>query len=96
MIRSYTPIPLDFYTKKAIRMPLDILFLIKTYQAGALSKQLARKIPSDLVDVSQPKGNLDLSRIRSHSKFAMMAAGSGITPMVSLLELLLDLNNPKM
>ena len=96
VIRSYTPIPLKYYTKEAIRMPFDILFLIKTYNSGALSKQLSIKSSNELVNVSQPKGNLDLSRVKSHSKFAMMAAGSGITPMVSLLEHLLDRNSPKM
>lgn len=96
VIRSYTPIPLNCSTKEAIRMPLDILFLIKTYQLGALSKLLSLKTSTEIVSVSQPKGNLELSKIRNHTKFAMLAAGSGITPMISVLEHLLERNCTKM
>lgn len=77
-------------------MPLDILFLIKTYNTGALTKHLSQKSSNELVNLSQPKGNLDLSRVSGHVKFAMMAAGSGITPMVFLLEHLLDRNGYRM
>lgn len=77
-------------------MQLDILFLIKTYNDGALSKHLSQDSSNQLVNVSQPKGNLDLNRLKAHSKFAMMAAGSGITPMISVLEHLLERNSSKM
>lgn len=77
-------------------MPLDILFLIKTYQLGALSKLLSLKTSTEIVSVSQPKGNLELNKIKNHTKFAMLAAGSGITPMISVLEHLLERNCIKM
>lgn len=96
VVRSYTPIPLTYCSKEAIRMKLDILFIIKAYQTGALSKLLSLKSSSEIVSVSQPKGNLELNRIKNHTKFAMLAAGSGITPMVSVLEHLLERNCSKM
>lgn len=68
----------------------NLLFLIKTYNNGLLSKQLALKASDEVVFVSQSKGSLDLLRLRNHTRFAMMAAGSGITPMVSVLEHLLE------
>lgn len=96
MIRSYTPIPAKYINEKAIETPLDILFLIKTYNVGTLTKYLTQKSSDDVVEVSQPKGNLDLNRIKNYTKFSMFAAGSGITPMISLIEHLLERSSAKM
>lgn len=97
MIRSYTPIPTKYYiTKEAIGTPLDILFLIKTYNVGTLTKYLSQKSSDEVVNVSQPKGNLDLGRVKNYTRFSMIAAGSGITPMISVIEHLLERNSTKM
>lgn len=97
MIRSYTPIPAKYITKKAIITPLDILFHIKTYTVGTLTKYLSVETSDvEVINVSQPKGNLDLSRIKNFTKFALIAAGSGITPMISIIEHLLERNSTKM
>lgn len=96
VVRSYTPIPANYSAKEAIKKPPNLLFLIKTYSTGTLSKQLALKTSDDVVFVSQPKGSLDLLRLRHHTRFAMIAAGSGITPMFSVLEHLLDRSSFKM
>lgn len=82
--------------QKAIATPHDIFFLIKTYNVGTLTKYLSQKTSDEVVGVSQPKGNLDLNRIKNFTKFLMIAAGSGITPMISVIEHLLERNSTKM
>jgi cytochrome-b5 reductase len=96
VIRSYTPIPAKYITKEAIESPLDTVFLIKTYTVGTLTKYLKQTASDEIVNVSTPKGNLDLNRIKAITKFSMFAAGSGITPMISVIEHLLERNTPKM
>lgn len=76
-------------------MSLDVAFLIKTYSNGKLSKPLSQRSIGEVVLATQPKGSLSLSRMKNHTKFAMLAAGSGITPMVSLIDLLLDRNTTR-
>jgi cytochrome-b5 reductase len=96
VIRSYTPIPAKYNTKEAIASPLETLFLIKTYNIGTLTKYLKMKGSDEIVNVSTPKGSLDMNRIKNCTRFSMFAAGSGITPMISVVEHLLDRNSPKM
>jgi cytochrome-b5 reductase len=96
VIRSYTPIPEKYINKEAIGTPLDIHFLIKTYKDGTLTKHLSQKTSDEVVGVSQPKGNLDLSKVKNYTNFLMIAAGSGITPIVSIIEHLLERNSTKM
>lgn len=96
VIRSYTPIPLKLRAKEAAVAPSDILFLVKLYQNGTLSKHLSDSPMNSIMPVSQPKGSLDLVRVKSHTKFAMLAAGSGITPMISVIEHLLERSSTKM
>lgn len=73
----------------------DILFLIKTYNNGMLSKYLSEKTIDDLISVSQPKGNFDLNQTKNHTKFGLLAAGSGITPILSVTEYLLERSSAK-
>lgn len=58
------------------------MFLIKSYESGILSKYLS-KSDEPLLLISTPKGNLDLNKFKNYKNFAVLAAGSGITPMVS-------------
>lgn len=89
-IRSYTPVPTRYSRHGAITMPSNILFLIKSYNDGKLSKYLAKECSNELLKISQPKGNLDLTALKDHTSFSMLSAGSGITPMISLLDYLLE------
>lgn len=93
--RPYTPISLKYASDKAICERPNLLFLIKAYKVGTLSKYLSQKFSNETVAVSQPKGSLDLTSLRVHTRFAIMAAGSGITPMVSLIDHLLERNTPR-
>ncbi|KFB40418.1 AGAP011314-PA-like protein [Anopheles sinensis] len=87
--RSYTPVPAGWITTDcpATSVPL----LVKSYQDGCLSKQLTRPAPlATSLQLSQPSGNFALSKLRHHNRFALLAAGSGLTPMLALLDYLLD------
>ncbi|XP_058117878.1 cytochrome b5 reductase 4 [Anopheles ziemanni] len=87
--RSYTPVPAAWISTDcpATSVPL----LVKSYQDGCLSKQLTRPAPlATSLQLSQPSGNFALSKLRHHNRFALLAAGSGLTPMLALLDYLLD------
>lgn len=88
--RSYTPVPRKYASSNiSDDSVVDLLFIIKTYENGALSSRL--KASEELIQLSlKPKGALNLYRIRNCTKFAMLAAGSGITPMYSVLDHLLE------
>lgn len=93
--RSYTPVPVTYIPSPC---PVDgIPLLVKSYPTGDLSKQLtqASPLPTSL-SLSHPKGNFALSKIRSHQHFALLAAGSGITPILSILHYLLQRVSNKM
>lgn len=93
IIRSYTPVPKKYASSSNISddsvSVVDLLFIIKTYENGAFSSFL--KASEEVVNLSlKPKGALNLYCIRNFTKFSMLAAGSGITPMYSVLEHLLE------
>ena len=69
--------------------------LIKSYKVGTLSKYLSQNSSNENVAVSLPKGSLDLTNLKPHTRFAIMAAGSGVTPMISVIDYLLDRNTPR-
>jgi cytochrome-b5 reductase len=86
--RSYTPVPVGY-------VPLDcttcsIALLVKSYDCGLLSQQLTRPLPlNQSLRLSQPKGDFSLTKLKNHHRIALLAAGSGITPMFGLLDYLL-------
>lgn len=89
VIRSYTPISNSFTHQKDSNENYDLNFLIKRYENGILSKQLAELTIGQVVSISQQKGSFDLSQLKDHSKFLLLAAGSGITPFMKIIEFLL-------
>lgn len=96
MKRSYTPVPSKYAsTSNNPVSSEDLVFLIKTYEHGAFSRHLSST--KDTLKLGMiPKGALNLSRLKSCTKFAMLAAGSGITPMLSVLHHLLDRRENRM
>ncbi|XP_058054026.1 cytochrome b5 reductase 4 [Anopheles bellator] len=87
--RSYTPVPPGCIGTDC---PIgSVPLLVKSYPDGSLSKHLTRPVPlATALQVSQPSGNFGLCKLRHHNRFALLAAGSGLTPMVALLNYLLD------
>lgn len=86
-IRSYTPVPSSYLTGKSSQ-PFDLKFLIKKYNSGLMSKFLAET--SEVVNVSQQKGSLNLNLLKDHTRFLLLAAGSGLTPFCYLIDYLLN------
>ncbi|XP_041781393.1 cytochrome b5 reductase 4 isoform X1 [Anopheles merus] len=90
--RSYTPVPASCVSTDCPGTFIPLL--VKSYQDGCLSKHLTRPVPlGTSLQVSQPSGNFALSKLRHHNRFALLAAGSGLTPMLALLHYLLERNS---
>uniref|UniRef100_A0A0K8U8V0 Cytochrome b5 reductase 4 n=1 Tax=Bactrocera latifrons TaxID=174628 RepID=A0A0K8U8V0_BACLA len=93
--RSYTPVP-----GKVLPQPhtdnesnsTNLNFLIKSYGEGILSTHLRQKQIGQMLLLSTPHGNLHLQRLLPHRQIALIAAGSGLTPMLNLIEHLLKRN----
>ncbi|XP_053658340.1 cytochrome b5 reductase 4 [Anopheles marshallii] len=90
--RSYTPVPASCAGTDCPETFIPLL--VKSYPDGCLSKHLTRPVPlGTSLQVSQPSGNFLLSKLRHHNRFALLAAGSGLTPMLALLHYLLERNS---
>lgn len=91
--RSYTPIPRTFSPLSGT--PVNIPVLVKS--CGALSQHITRSLPlAGQLKVSRPMGTFQLTSVKDHHRFALLAAGSGLTPMLCLLEYLLKRSTNKM
>ncbi|XP_053671048.1 cytochrome b5 reductase 4 [Anopheles nili] len=87
--RSYTPVPMGCVSTDCPGTFVPLL--IKSYPDGCLSKHLTRPVPlGTSLQVSQPSGNFVLGKLRHHNRFGLLAAGSGLTPMLALLLYLLE------
>lgn len=87
--RSYTPVPISYLT---IPCPISCIpLLVKSYPTGILSKFLTTDAPlATSFILSHPKGNFALQHLNNYNRFGILAAGSGITPMLRLLDYLLQ------
>ena len=93
--RSYTPVPNSY-------MPLEcpttcIPLLVKAYPNGALSTHITRPCPhATSLQVLPPTGNFMLQKIKHHNRVALLAAGSGITPILGVLDYLIERSTNKL
>lgn len=93
--RSYTPVPQTYLPSNSGHVDAEPSltpsqeFLVKYYENGAVSKELHQLNPGEIVQLSLPRGNFNLSRLEAHRNILLLAAGSGITPILSLLRPLL-------
>lgn len=96
--RSYTPVPIAFMpTEMRAADAASLPLLVKSYATGSLSRYLARAEPlAESLCVSQPRGAFSLYKTRLHTRVAMLAAGSGLTPMLSVLDYMLERTSNKM
>ncbi|GBP26925.1 hypothetical protein EVAR_95711_1 [Eumeta japonica] len=89
-VRSYTPVGEGWGGELgALRLA------VKRYEAGALSPRLAALEQNDSITVSSPYGNFQLQRLKNARKVYLVAAGTGITPMLGLIKFLLSKSNPR-
>lgn len=92
MSRSYTPIPHTFLTQFATQGPVTdtLCLMIKRYDNGNISRFLADSEQNDVVYATKPMGDFDLKLLHKREIFLLLAAGTGITPMLSIILFLLE------
>ncbi|XP_045537101.1 cytochrome b5 reductase 4 isoform X1 [Papilio machaon] len=91
-IRSYTPVG-DNWAAVDVTAPLKLA--IKRYELGVLSPLLTSLKIGSHVTVSGPYGNFKLQKLKTVRKLFLIAAGTGITPMLGLLKFMLSRSNPR-
>ncbi|CAI0543019.1 unnamed protein product [Linum tenue] len=84
VIRPYTPI-----SDPAVKGHFDLLIkfqkLLQTYPDGKMSQYLASLKPGDVIEVKGPIGKIRYSpNMKKH--IGMIAGGTGITPMLQVIE----------
>ncbi|CAK1555768.1 unnamed protein product [Leptosia nina] len=92
-IRSYTPIGEGWD-----RSPNDYSALklaVKRYETGTLSPYLTSLNLGDVITLSGSYGNFQLQQLKSVKTIYLIAAGTGITPMLPLLRFTLSRSNPR-
>ncbi|XP_046969385.1 cytochrome b5 reductase 4 isoform X1 [Vanessa cardui] len=92
-IRSYTPVgdSWDQFGNEYSAMKLAV----KCYKTGVLSPHLTTLKIGDSVTLSGPYGNFHLQKLKRVKILYLIAAGTGITPMLGLLRFMLARSNPK-
>lgn len=84
--RSYTPIPSTYVPSIQSTQP-HLMLLVKCYRDGEFTKHIgADALPFNELMVSYAKGNFRLDWLKKHTRIAILAAGSGITPMLSIID----------
>ncbi|TPX39461.1 hypothetical protein SeMB42_g05874 [Synchytrium endobioticum] len=83
--RSYTPISSDVN-------PGHFDLLVKSYPAGNVSRVIGAMQVGELIKVRGPKGNFVYKGPNFVRAFGMIAGGTGITPMLQIIQAVL--NNP--
>jgi cytochrome-b5 reductase len=93
-VRSYTPV-----SSPKTRGYFELL--VKTYEKGVVSRVFSSLSPGDTMSMRGPKGSYslpkpiqDASSSARPSCIAMIAGGTGITPMYQVLCALLDDSSP--
>ncbi|KAF6774870.1 hypothetical protein AHF37_06024 [Paragonimus kellicotti] len=103
--RPYTPIcDTPFFTSHPSHSATELCLLVKVYPGGQLSPRIDRLQCGDLVQISLPAGQLPVNFLThmeqspyliipqpfAYSAVFMLAAGSGITPMLRVIDAILS------
>ncbi|CAH2984098.1 unnamed protein product [Chilo suppressalis] len=89
-IRSYTPVGEGWFPHEdasALRLA------VKKYPNGCLSPHLTALKVGETVTLSGPYGSFQLNKLKAVKKIYFLAAGTGITPMLGLLNFMLSRSN---
>ncbi|XP_053610253.1 cytochrome b5 reductase 4 isoform X2 [Plodia interpunctella] len=92
-VRSYTPVGEGWSPPIEGQSPLRLA--VKRYANGALTPHLSDLREGDTVTLSGPYGNFQLLKLKSVKTIYLLAAGTGITPMLGLLKFMLLRSNPR-
>ncbi|XP_016953458.1 cytochrome b5 reductase 4 [Drosophila biarmipes] len=92
--RSYTPVdPSYLHLDEKSSSSLGCLsFLIKKYPNGPVSRHLHQLQAGSRVQLTTPRGTFQLSEITAHRNILLLAAGSGLTPILTLIQPVLKRN----
>lgn len=63
--------------------------MIKSYTQGLVSSNVCNLPINSSIEISPAMGGFRLSELERKDKFLLIAAGTGITPMLSLLSFIL-------
>lgn len=84
MSRPYTPVvPLVETTDYGNITKDTLCLLVKSYSNGKLSRYLCSLHQGDLIEVSRPQGTFECWT--SKTSLILLAAGTGITPMLPII-----------
>ncbi|CAJ0593400.1 unnamed protein product [Cylicocyclus nassatus] len=92
--RSYTPVSLGSLPQESNKnsayvlfsSPSKLIFLIKIYADGICTPLLEKLLIGGKIEMSEPVGSKDLSKwIDADTELLMLAAGTGLTPMVNVI-----------
>ncbi|NXW91284.1 NB5R4 reductase, partial [Alopecoenas beccarii] len=89
VVKPYTPVlpflPLDF-KEPSCHDGAHIYLMIKIYSCGPFTQALEHLQVGDYISVSNPEGNFKKSQVHTSEDLFLLAAGTGFTPMVKLLD----------
>ncbi|XP_031354393.1 cytochrome b5 reductase 4 isoform X2 [Photinus pyralis] len=90
--RSYTPIPNNVLVKfNSQSLSVDKLCLmVKSYSNGILSNYICGRKKGDVLEISDSLGSFSLKSLDNRETFLLLAAGTGITPILKVLLFLLE------
>ncbi|XP_059501246.1 cytochrome b5 reductase 4 isoform X2 [Stegostoma tigrinum] len=93
VVRPYTPVLPTLYVE-----PKDdsctwtcIYLMVKIYPDGLLTPLIDKLQIGDCISVSGPEGNFKLSQLEGITELILLAAGTGFTPMIKLINLALKI-----
>ncbi|KFW94489.1 Cytochrome b5 reductase 4, partial [Phalacrocorax carbo] len=88
VVKPYTPVlpflPLDF-KEPSCHGGAHVYLMIKIYSCGLFTQALDHLQIGDYISVSSPEGNFKKSQVQTSEDLFLLAAGTGFTPMVKLL-----------
>uniref|UniRef100_A0AC34F6I1 Cytochrome-b5 reductase n=1 Tax=Panagrolaimus sp. ES5 TaxID=591445 RepID=A0AC34F6I1_9BILA len=84
--RPFTPISYENSVCEKL-CPAEYKFFIKLYSEGKFTKDLSTALERDTIELSEPIGRKNIKRlIEISSNILLLAAGTGITPMINIME----------
>ncbi|XP_068793771.1 cytochrome b5 reductase 4 isoform X2 [Struthio camelus] len=92
VVKPYTPVlpflPLDFQ-ETSCHDGANIYLMIKIYSCGLFTQALDHLRIGDYISISNPEGNFKKSQVQALEDLFLLAAGTGFTPMVKVLNFVL-------
>ncbi|XP_059052754.1 cytochrome b5 reductase 4 isoform X2 [Achroia grisella] len=94
-VRSYTPVGEGWGSQNCCETVAPLKLAVKKYEDGTLSPYLTSLKVGDSVILSGPYGNFQLQKVKFVKIVYLIAAGTGVTPMLGLLKFMLSKSNPR-